>query len=78
MRSPYSDIDRTVDTTFSLRDIRPAPLTVELIREGARRLMEMSDRPRPPDLLPAGLYEIVKKHGWGAEALRWFEERSKP
>lgn len=71
----YKNIDRSVDTTFSIRDIRPTPLTVELIRDGSRRMMEI--RPRQPDLLPSGLYEIVKKHGWGIEALRWFEERNR-
>lgn len=73
MSSPYDGIDRSVDKTFSLRDTRRASLNEELIREGMRQLSESASKSRPT-LLPAGLYEIVKKHGWGEEALRWFKE----
>ncbi len=77
-RSPFDGIDRSV-APFSLQHLAPQrPLTVELFREGLRLMAEASERERlraPVQLLPAGLFEIVRDHGWGKEALAWISAR---
>lgn len=76
-RSPFDGIDCGV-APFSLQNLPPQrPLTLELLREGLQLIWEASERERrrgPVELLPAGLFEIVRDHGWGKEALAWFEK----
>lgn len=74
----FDGIDRSVspETLCSLKG-PTRPLDEETIREGFRLMREVSERERqrgPVDLLPAGLFEIVRDHGWGAEALAWVEK----
>ncbi len=75
-RSPFDGIDRSV-APLSLQNLPPQrPLTLELFREGLRLMAEASERERlrgPVELLPAGLFEIVRDHGWGKEALAWLD-----
>lgn len=76
-RSPFEGIDRSV-APFSLQNLPPQrPLTVDLLREGLRLMWEASERERlrgPVELLPAGLFEIVRDRGWGPEALAWCQK----
>lgn len=76
-KSPYEGIDRTV-APFSLQNLPPQrPLDEETVRRGIRLMWEASERERlrgPVQLLPAGLFEIVRDHGWGKEALAWCQE----
>lgn len=50
-----------------------SPLTIELIEEGIR--LAMRPQPRPITLMPADLYELVKKYGWERGTLLWIERR---
>lgn len=74
-RSAYAGIDRSV-APDSLLGKPAAPLTIELIREGFRQLLRMSNRMQRPVLLPSDLFEVVTKYGWGSpQTLAVVEER---
>lgn len=74
-RSPFDGIDRSVAPTSLCSLGGPArPLDDGLIREAMARIFEVESR-MAPALLPSGLFEIVRDHGWGKEALAWCNAR---
>lgn len=72
MSSPYDGIDRSTAPSL-LGQISVEPPTVELLQRAVQAMLD-SGPSRPAYLLPAGLYDVVKRYGWGREALDWIEK----
>lgn len=77
--SAFNGIDRGV-AGATLQWAGPArALDERALREGLRMIgaYDAIER-RPMALMPAILYEIVKRVGWGAEAASWCNEHRQP